>query len=101
MTNDSQHTLERFYAYSMARSAIECDCKLIGYNAAHRLEWDTAHIIDDGAELKHEVAQAVAYLDSRALLLRPHANNPAIVVILPNDEERRVSMRADDMSIAA
>jgi hypothetical protein len=34
-------------------------------------------------------------------LLRPHVDNPAIVVILPNDEERRVSMRADDMSIAA
>ena len=96
-----QHTIERYYAYSAARSNIECYCRLLGYNAAHRLEWDTAHIIDDGAELKHEVAQAVAYLDSRNLLLRPHVDNPAIVVILPNDEERRVSMRADDMSIAA
>lgn len=101
MEANEQYTIERYYAYSMSRSNIECYCRLIGYNAAHRLEWDTAHIIDDDAELKQDVAQAVAYLDSRTLLLRPHANNPAIVVILPNDEERRVSMRADDMSIAA
>lgn len=98
MTKDSQHTLERFYAYSMARSAIECDCKLIGYNAAHRLEWDTAHIID--AELRKEVDDAIAYLDHRGLILRPHADNPAIVVIQPNTDERRSAER-DDVGIAA
>ena len=101
MEANERHTIERYYAYSMSRSNIECYCRLLGYNAAHRLEWDTAHVIDDDAELKQEVAQAVAYLDSRNLLVRPRAENPSVVVILPNDEERRVSMRADDMSIAA
>lgn len=101
MSANEQHTIERYYAYRAARTDIVCYCRLLGYNAAHQMEWDTEHILDGDAELKQEVAQAVAYLDSRTLLLRPHVDNPAIVVILPNDEERRVSMRADDMSIAA
>jgi TnpA family transposase len=101
MAANEQYTIERYYAYSAARSNIECYCRLLGYNAAHRLEWDTARLISADADIQHDVAQAVAYLDSRTLLLRPHVDNPAIVVILPNDEERRVSMRADDMSIAA
>lgn len=91
----AQHTIERYYAYSAARADIECYCRLLGYNAARRLEWDTAHIIGADADIQREVAQAVAYLDSRKLLLRPRADNPAIVVIQPNDEERRVAAAAD------
>lgn len=100
MTKDSQHTLERFYAYSMARSGIVCGCKLVGYNAAHQLEWDTSKIIDGDAELRKEVDDAIAYLDHRGLIFRPHADNPAIVVIQPNTDERRSAVR-DDVGIAA
>lgn len=98
---NEQYTIERYYAYSAARSNIECYCRLLGYNTAHRLEWDTSCLIAPDEDIQREVAQAVAYLDSRALLLRPRADNPAVIVIQPNDEERRALVRADDMSIAA
>lgn len=101
MSANEQHTLERYYAYSMARSNIECYCRLLGYNKSHRLEWDSAHVLDGDAELRREVEDAIAYLDNRGLILRPHADNPAIIVIRPNDEERRAVARENDMSIAA
>lgn len=96
MAANEQHTIERYYAYSAARSNIECYCRLLGYNAAHRLEWDTSHILDGDAELRREVEDAIAYLDNRGLILRPHADNPAVIVIQPNDEERRSASRAAD-----
>lgn len=101
MAANEQHTIERYYAYSAARSNIECYCRLLGYNAAHRLEWDTSRLIDTDQGIQQEVTRAVAYLDSRHLLLRPQADNPAVVVIQPNDEERRAVARDDDVSIAA
>ncbi len=102
MTVNDQHTIERYYAYSAARLTIQAYCRLIGYNAAHSLEWDTAQRIDvDEDRIHRDIDRAVAYLDSRNLLLRPHAGLPSIVVIKPNDEERRSAARGNDMSITA
>jgi TnpA family transposase len=60
MEANERHTIERYYAYSAARSNIECYCRLLGYNAAHRLEWDTARLISPDAAIQHDVAQAGA-----------------------------------------
>lgn len=89
MAANEQHTIERYYAYSAARTDIECFCRLSGHNAEGRPEWDTARLTEGDEDLRHDIAHAVAYLDSRHLLLRPHPENPSIVVIQPNDEERR------------
>lgn len=95
MNASEQHTIERFYAYTVARSRIQCYCKLLGYGANQKLEWDTGWRIDGDEEvLQRDIDQAVAYLDSRNLLLRPHPGAPSIVVILPNDEERRERVAA-------
>jgi hypothetical protein len=93
MTQDHQYTIERFYAYSMARSEIECAARLLGYNAHHRLEWDTEQLISAELALAHDIAQAVAYLDSRGLLARPYPDRPSVVVIMSNPEERRSTQR--------
>lgn len=93
MTQDHQYTIERFYAYSMARAEIECNTRLLGYNAQHRLEWDTAQLFSADPALAHDIAQAVAYLDSRGLLSRPYPDRPSVVVIMSNPEERRSTQR--------
>jgi hypothetical protein len=93
MTKDHQYTFERFYAYSMARSEIECNTRLLGYNAQHLPEWDTAQLISADPALAHDIAQAVTYLDSRGLLARPYPDRPSVVVIMSNPEERRSTQR--------